>query len=476
MTNLGQRVITIKMRTKVTIAILALLAGVCLTGCNPPMKDLGVFNGHFEPGDFKQAAKFAESKIGKGNKPSGDDLLWELQLAASEKAQLNHAKSISHFDKAEEMMNYFAPRSEALDTVGATLVNDNAIPYKGQEYDGIMVNTYKALDFLAEKKPDLARVEFNRALDRQMRAKEHFNEEIRKLEAKLDKNKEKTSTDARAMADDPKTTAIINANYPDLSEFRPYPDFVNPFTTYLAGIYFLLIGENDRAADLLKEAAGMVPDNDYIKNDLVLADDVASGKAKLENQCWVIFENGLGPVKGEFRVDLPLVLVSSRVYYAGIALPRLTPGRIAYPYLTIKTDAGEYQTRQVADMERVIETEFKKDFSGILMRAIASAAAKAVAQASVRDSDKYGVMTAVIAAYSVATTAADVRIWSALPKDFQVARFAMPSNNTLLIFPAGSPSVGKGLFEVNIPPCRNAIVYIKIINAGASPVCEVMAF
>jgi hypothetical protein len=434
------------------------------------MNDLGTFNGHFEPGDFGQAGKFAESKIGKGNKPSGDDLLWELQLAASEKAQLNHAESIAAFDKAEEMMNYFAPRSEVLDTVGSTAINDNAIPYKGQEYDGIMVNTYKALDFLAEKKPDLARVEFNRALERQTRAKAHFNEEIRKLEAKLDSQREETSADARATADDPQTTAIVNDNYPDLSRFSPYPDFVNPFTTYLAGIYFLLIGENSRAADLLKETAGMVPGNDYIRNDLALAEDAASGKAKPENQCWVIFENGLGPTKGEFRIDLPLVLVSSRVYYAGIALPRLNPRSIAYPYLNIKTDAGEYQTRQVADMERVIETEFKKDFRGILLRAIASAVVKAGAQASVRGSDQYGVLTAVIAAYSVATTAADVRIWSALPKDFQVARFAIPGNRLLTVF------AGNTAFDVHIPPCRNAIVYIKIINAGATPVYEVLEF
>ena len=213
--------------------MLALVSGLCLTGCNPTMNDLGVFNGHFEAGDFNQAGRFAESKIKKDKKPSGDDLLWSLQLAASEKAQLNHADSIATFDKAEEMLNYYAPKSAVLDTVGSTLVNDNAIPYKGQEYDGIMVNTYKALDFLAEKKPDLARVEFNRALDRQTRAKEHFNEEIRKLEAKLDKEKEKTNTDAKAMADDPQTMAIVNANYPDLSRFRPYPDFVNPFTTYL---------------------------------------------------------------------------------------------------------------------------------------------------------------------------------------------------------------------------------------------------
>jgi hypothetical protein len=239
-------------------------------------------------------------------------------------------------------------------------------------------------------------------------------------------------------------------------------------------VYFLLIGENGRAADLLKETAGMVPDNDYIQKDLALADEVASGKAKLENQCWVIFENGLGPTKGEIRIDLPLILVSNRVYYTGVALPKLCPRSVAYPYLTVKTDTGEYQTRQVVDMERVIETEFKKDFKGILMRAIASAAVKTAAQA-VLSNDKNGdggkLAAFLVAAYSAATTAADVRIWTALPKDFQVARFDMPKNSPLLIFTPGNT-----LFEVSIPPCTNAIVYIRIINAGASPVYEVMAF
>ncbi len=462
------------MRIKVITVISVLIAGLCLTGCNPAMNDLGEFNNDFESGNFKQAGQFAEGKVGKDNNPSGSDLLWTLQLAASQKAQLDHAGSIATFDKAEEMMNHFASNSEVLDTVGSTIVNDNVVPYKGQEYDGIMVNTYKALDFLAEKKPDLARVEFNRALDRQMRAREHFNEEIRKLEAKLDKEKEENKTDARAMADNPDVQSVVNANYPNLSQFEPYPDFVNPFTTYLAGVYFLLIGENSRAADLLKETAGMVPDNDYIKKDLALADDLASGKVKLENQCWVIFENGLGPTKGETRIDLPLILVSNRVYYTGVALPKLCPRSIAYPYLTIRTDDGEYQTRQVADMERVIETEFNKDFKGILMRAIASAAVKTAAQAvlSSRKNDEGGKLAAfLVAAYSAATTAADVRIWTALPKDFQVARFAIPPSRVLMVFAGGNTA-----FDVHIPPCKNAIVYIRIINAGATPVCEVLAF
>jgi hypothetical protein len=371
------------------------------------------------------------------------------------------------------MLKHFDGASEIVDTAGATIVNDNIVPYKGQEYDGVMVNTYKALDFLAERNIDLARVEFNRALERQVRAKEHFNEEIRKLEDQLAKQKEKGKydLDVKEAADDPNVLAKINTQYPNLNQFEPYPDFVNPFTTYLAAVYFNLVGDYSKAGYLFKESAGMVPDNDYVARDLVFTDDVISGKAKMENICWVIFENGLGPVKEEVRVDIPLFIVTSRVRYVGIALPRLQPRGIAYSCLTVQSDGQAYPTKQVADMERVIQTEFKKDFKAILARAIASAAVKAAAQASMENQDNGKWAALAMALYSYATTAADVRIWSALPKDFQVARCAIPANGQLLIT---SPD-GCG-FEVNIPACKNAIVYVKIIRAGARPVYEVFTF
>ena len=443
-----------------------------MSGCNPAKSDLAIFDGRFESADYNEASQFAQKKIGSGKTPSGDDLLWTLQFAASERAQLNHQQSIASFDKAEDMLKFYNQQSaEIVDTVGSTIVNDNIVPYKGAEYDGIMVNTYKALDFMAQKNHDLARVELNRALERQTRAKEHFDEEIRKLETRLEKQKQKTSTDACSLANDSKVLAIVNANYPNLDQFQPYPDFVNPFTTYLAAIFFDLAGDYEKAGYLFKESYGMVPDNDYIAQDLMLTDDVISGKARLENTVWVIFENGLGPVKEEVRLDLPLVLVTNRVYYAGIALPRLRPRYVAYPCLAVQTDTGTYQTKQVADIERVIQTEFKKDFQGILIRAIASAVVKAAAQASVSENDNYGVATALVALYGVATTAADVRIWSALPKDFQVARCSIPKDRKLQIAPPGG-----AFFEVNIPTCKNAIVYIKIAHAGASPVYEVLTF
>jgi hypothetical protein len=73
--------------------------------------------------------------------------------------------------------------------------------------------------------------------------------------------------------------------------------------------------------------------------------------------------------------------------------------------------------------------------------------------------------------YSFASTAADVRVWTALPKDFQVARLPKPKDGKLKITPPGSIPL-----DIDIPQCNNAVVYIKIITNQAVPVYKVMAF
>jgi hypothetical protein len=453
-------------------AILTLFNLSFSTGCNAPKDQLKVFNTSFEASNYDNSALFAEKKISQRKNPDGEDLLWALQLAAVERIRQNYPKSTEYFDKAEDMLKYYDEQFKGGDIVGSTAVNENVIPYRGEEYDGVMVNTYKALNFMAEGKLDLARIEFNRALDRQRRAKEKFVEEINKLNADMEKEQQKNAQ-AKSTAESQTTRDLLAQKYPNLYNFQAYPDFVNPFATYLAGVYFNLVGDHAKAVDLLKESYGMVGGNPFIAEDLNATEGVLGGGGRLENTVWVIFENGLGPVKTEFRIDLPLFIVTSQVKYVGIALPKLEFRNKAYPYLLVNSDDKEYMTLPVADMDRVVQTEFSKDFGGILIRAIISATAKAAAQYVIQQQggNAATMMSFAVAAYSAATTAADVRIWTALPKDFQVARFPKPKNGKLKIIPPGSITL-----DIDIPQCNNALVYIKIITNQAVPVYKVMAF
>ena len=453
-------------------AILAISNTIFFSGCNAPKEHLTAFNKYFEASDYENSILYAQKKLGCRKNPKGEDLLWAMQLGAVERIRQNYQQSTEYFDKAEDMLKYYDEKSEIGDTIGSIAASDNVTPYKGEEYDGVMINTYKALNFMAQGKMDLARVEFNRALDRQRRSKEKFSEEINKLKSELEQKQQK-NTLSKSNVENPKTQELLAQQYPNLYNFEAYPDFVNPFATYLAGIYFNLAGDHSRAVDLLKESCGMVGDNPYIAEDFAVTEKILNGQAKLENTVWLIFENGLGPIRKEFRLDIPLFIVTNRVKYVGIALPKLEFRNKAYSHLLVNSDGRSYMTIPVADMDRVVQTEFKKDYKGILTRAIISATAKAVAQYAMQQQggNAASIASTLMAAYSFASTAADVRIWTTLPKDFQVARFPKPNSGKLKI-----TSLGCIPLDIYIPDCNNALVYVKIIRSQALPVYSVMTF
>jgi len=442
-------------------------------GCNAPKNHLSTFGAYFDGSDYEKSIEFAQSKISKSKNPKREDLLWTLQLGTLERLRQNHRESNNYFDRSEEMLNFFEYQNAAVDSVAAIVVNENIVPYLGEEYDGIIVNTYKALNFMALGENDQARVEFNRALDRQRRAKEKFAREIKKLQNELDKEQEKEGSQVKENVDNPEIDQLITNRYPGLYEFEAYPDFVNPFTTYIAGVFFNLVGDHSKAVTFLKESYGMVSDNEYVAQDLAVTEKVLDGQAELKDTVWVIFENGLGPVKEEFRIDIPLFIASDEVKYFGIALPSLTYREQAYAYLSIKADGNNYNTQIVGDMDRVVQTEFNKDFKGILTRAIMSASAKVVAQYALnkKDNSSSEIVSFLATVYSYATTAADVRIWTTLPKNFQVARLPIPPDRKITIEPPDGES-----FPVEIPACRNAFVYVRIPKKQTRQVLDLITY
>ncbi len=450
-----------------SILIIAELLFIC--GCNAPREQLLTFNKYFETSDFNLASTFAEKNIKKRKTPDGDDLLWTLQAAAAKRILKDYNSSTQYFDNAEKHLQYYDTRSAIGDEISAVVINDNAMPYKGEEYDGVMVNAYKALNFLSENKPDLARVEFNRALDRQRRTKEKFEKEIRQTKEKIDKMS--CGGLVNQTISNPNTEQTLHNKYPELYEYQAYKDYTNPFVTYLASVYFNAIGESSTARDLLKETYGLVPDNKYVEAEFKETEKLLDKSENLKNTVWLIFENGLGPVKEEFRIDLPLFIATSRVQYAGIALPKLQYRDAAYPCLQVEADGTSYNTFVVSNMDNVIHSEFKKDFEAALTRAIISTTAKVTAQyvLSSQDSTAATIGSIMVAAYSFATNAADVRIWTALPKDFQIARFPKPQNKLLKVTPLNSQS-----FDIELPDCDNVLVYVKIIQRNAKPVYNVI--
>jgi hypothetical protein len=456
---------------RVRVIGLSVVALAVLGGCNIPRGHLTKFNQFYEQGNLVGAQGYAQKLAKTKSDPTGDDLLWALQMGAVERARKDFSQSNQWFDRAEEMMKSLDAAFKGLDVVGSTLVNETVLPYRGEAYDGIMVNTYKALNFMAMGNDEYARVEFNRALDRQMRARERFNQEIQKVKDKMAADQNGKKVNYSETVENPDLKTRVGNQYPGLYDFQAYPDFVNPFSTYIAGLFFTMTGDPAKAVDLLKESAGMLPDNRTVAEDFESVQRWLDRGQAPEPAVWVVYESGLGPVKEEFRIDLPLILVTRKVYYAGIALPRLVFRSRAAESLEVESSGSRVRTELVADMDRVIQTEFSKDYPGILMRAVMAAAAKVAAQAVLLDRKDTGSLMVglAISAYSAVTTVADVRIWTSLPKQFQVARVPMPTDGQLTVRIAGGRDI-----KIPVQRCRYALVCVKMISGSGEPVWNVV--
>lgn len=439
-----------------------------LNGC-VTNKEIVRYEASVDSSTYEEAAKFAEEKadglvggiLGKLNLDSSmkknKDLFWSLQAASAHRNAGNYKKSNEWFDIAEDSYKAFNENSFLNDVdsgVISVLVNDSATDYTGEVYDGILINTYKAMNYLALNDHKNARIEFNRASDRQRRAAAYF---VKEIQAKNDELSKKHNIFKSINHDN--ANQQFAQKYSNLYNFIGYANFQNPYTTYMSGLFAALSGDRAKALDLLKEAysstGSYIVQQDY--NKLASNDD-------FNDSVWVVFENGKGMSKSEFILQLPLFLVSSQVSWTGVAFPELKPGSKAYNSIVV----NGITTKKFVSMDDVIKSEFKKDLPNIKARAIASAIAKTAIQVEMKKHNNP--MGDIFAIYQAVSTRADTRIWSSLPKEFLLAKVDMPEDGILKV------QVGRQIHEIKLGKANNAIVTIKIPTPRAKPAISVAKF
>src|SRR5690606_3747412 len=111
----------------------------------------------------------------------------------------------------------------------------------------------------------------------------------------------------------------------------------------------------------------------------------------------------------------------------------------------------------------------KTRFNGILIKEIVRATAKTVMQKQLNDSNPLlGSLAAVAQAIS---TQADLRGWSTLPNNFQLASVPYPQSNRLTLGVPGHEDI-----VVDLPSeKRPVLVYVRAINSAMPPRVDILA-
>jgi hypothetical protein len=241
----------------------------------------------------------------------------------------------------------------------------------------------------------------------------------------------------------------------------------------LDGLFFVTHAEGgsdlERARKSFERVAGMVP-NQYTKADLAMAEEAANGKLP-ENLTYVIFETGTAPHFEQFRIDIPLFIIGSgRVPYAGAALPKLALDNNFISAANIIADGQSYKTDLICSMDAVVAQNFKNEWPTILTKTLIATGVKATTSYIVNKAaeDRGGFYAGLVAKVATgianyATTIADTRCWTSLPKQFQYCRFVTPASRTITVTTANSNGLASTT-NVALPEGKVVLVYVKNVS------------
>jgi len=397
--------------------------------------------------------------------------------------EANLRASLAAFDRAEERMNAYdrEPEVRLGSSSLALLTNLANLPYEGRAYDRILMHGYKALNYLQLGERDAARVELNRALQRQRDALAENSARLAEAEVAASELRSGRLTDRegnRAVYDISRTLGDADARRRlgavDASvqaRIRPYGDYVNPFVVFLDGLFFLTQAEDrsdlERARLSFERVASFAPDNPYAVADAAMAEAAAEGKMP-EGLTYVIYEAGVAPFREEIRLQLPLYLVTDKVSYVGAAFPYLRFSQGRPPVLNVTAEGVTLPSALVCSMDSVIASDFRNEWPSVVTKTLVGTAFRATLDAAMQRKAKkelgergqafFEILTAVI---QDSTNIADTRTWRSLPQEFHTVRLATPADRKLVL------SVGGATQTVELSPGRINLVYVKLMDPGS---------
>jgi uncharacterized protein len=448
--------------------LLAAVAGLLATGCKTYQEQNRVIQ-YWNRGNLTNAVVEATKQADK-NANNKDAIIWRLEQGAVLRANGQYEDSNKAFEAAQGKIDDYAQKAKVRlsQETGALLSNQAELDYEGRAYDGIMLNTYRALNYLALGEPDKARPELIRAYQRQQDAVQDNQKRIEKVQDEAAQNKDSAAI-KRAQNDPGLQSQIQNAST-NLNDLKPYAAYVNPFTVYLDGLFFMTDAADgsdlERAHKSFERVTEMAPGNRYVREDLTMVDGLINGQP-LAPTTFVIFETGCAPVRDQVRIDIPIIV--TKVSYIGAAFPTLKPQGNYVASLIVTADGKNFGTSLVSDMDSVIGLDFKNEMPIVITKTIAATVVKGVAayaanQAAGQQNEWAGLLAQIgTAIYQAAVNIADERTWTTLPKQFQVCHFPPPPDRKIELKTPGdrqnmTVTIGDGIIN---------LIYVKSINANS---------
>lgn len=397
------------------------LLGAILFSCAPNIKYYQELNNRLRNQAFDSAHQLVREN--KKTYPGRNAVLYYLDEGIVAHFASRYEESNQSLSHAEAIIEELYTRSLTRQAA-SFLINDNTVPYRGEDFESALVNLFMALNYVGMGQWEDALVE-SRKIDDKLNIINSQYEEGKKNVYKEDafiRFLMGALYEAEGEINDAfisyrKAEEIYRTNYLPNFGVSPPPFLIENLLTAAQALGF---------QDEIDEIQGKYPDAVFM--------DPAEKKDMAE--VYIIFYNGLGPEKVEAHFLVPM----PDRYVIKIAYPKFEKKtfRIAGSKIMLKNlESGRSfrsSTLLMEDIASIAVTNLKNRIFRIKAKAIARATAKYIATAAAaREANKHGgslagfLVQASGQAFGLLTEQADIRHWRLLPAEIRVGRMIIPS-------------------------------------------------
>jgi len=370
-----------------------ILIGVLLSSCATHPSRVSPVKTHLLAGRCSEATKILEQLSREGG---NDHLLFLMEFGAAVQICKDYEKSNQIFleaDKLSEQLDYIS----ASRAVGATLLNEEMLQYKGDIFEKLFINISAAINFIELGQFDEALVEVRR-----------INEKYNKFSAE-EKNSYELNSFAQYLSG-----LIWEVDH-------KYDDACISYTA----AYKLDRSYRDVGLDMLTACWRAKRFQEYDQLALEIkptAQELKFIKRKNGNEKIILYLQGLGPTKAP-RPNAPLYpyLVPSNNITKKLSVSYQNESEV----LLTKISQPIYSVEKAA-----IATQ-EADYNALTARRLGARVAKEVMADQIRQKDK--TLGNIAWLIMVASERADLRNWSLLPESIQVIRLTPLANSKIKI-------------------------------------------
>ncbi len=372
----------------------------------------------FRAGQFQQSYALFRQGAERGE---GDALAWTLDAALAAHTGGLFRESKESFENAERVIIGYRDEPSVsgrtvVDNAAALLSNDKALPYDGEGFERVLVQTYQSLNYLFSGELQNAQVKARKALEIQ-REEEEFMEKEWEVEAGTNET-------------------------------------LNLFSRYLIGLAYEGMGSRGDVSNAViayQQIADRFPEcwlarQDVIRLKRALGDDAEADNLQRqwnvqerpraeqgEGELVLIFQCGVIPEK-----DYKKVFETRQGTRFSIPLPEFRDRPNPVAGATLIASGSEAPASMVEPLDRTARQSLDDRYPSIIARAAIRAGIKIGATAALakaahdrqkqgKDGTALALGALAVGIFGAISEQPDLRSWITLPNSFQVARMYLPA-------------------------------------------------